>query len=132
MLRRAGLPVVLALVLLLVLLLNKVGMLAPDIKPEIYMAPWREAEALSRAWRESPKLGEPNFNVGLFPVAWVVGLIQLTGARAGPVDAPAPLGPRAGRRVGRRPGSTHSVAGTGRDARVGWPSPCSTSPTPTW
>ena len=79
-LRRAGLPVVLAAVLLLVLLLNKVGVLAPDIKPEIYMAPWREAEALSRAWRESPKLGEPNFNVGLFPVAWVVGVIQALGS----------------------------------------------------
>lgn len=72
-------PLLLAAVLLLVLLLNRVGVLAPDIKPEIYMAPWREAEALSRAWRESPKLGEPNFNVGLFPVAWLVGLIQALG-----------------------------------------------------
>lgn len=78
-LRRAGVPLVLAILLLLVLLLNKVGVLAPDIKPEIYMAPWREAEALSRAWRESPKLGEPNFNVGLFPVAWLVGVIQALG-----------------------------------------------------
>lgn len=75
-------PVVLATMLLLVLLLNGVGVLAPDIKPEIYMAPWREAEALSRAWRESPKLGEPNFNVGLFPVAWVVGVIQELGVGA--------------------------------------------------
>ena len=79
MLRRAGVPLVLATILLLVLLLNGVGVLAPDIKPEIYMAPWREAEALSRAWRESPKLGEPNFNVGLFPVAWLVGVIQELG-----------------------------------------------------
>ena len=79
MLRRAGVPLVLATILLLVLLLNGVGVLAPDIKPEIYMAPWREAEALSRGWRESPKLGEPNFNVGLFPVAWVIGVIQSLG-----------------------------------------------------
>ena len=78
-LRRRGVPIVLALILLLVLLLNHPGVLAPDIKPEIYMAPWREAQALSRAWRESPKLGEPNFNVGLFPVAWVVGVIQAIG-----------------------------------------------------
>ena len=82
MLRRAGVPVVLATILLLVLLLNGAGVLAPDIKPEIYMAPWREAEALSRAWRESPKLGEPNFNVGLFPVAWLVGAIQELGIGA--------------------------------------------------
>lgn len=75
-------PVVLATILLLVLLLNKAGVLAPDIKPEIYMAPWREAEALSRAWRESPKLGEPNFNVGLFPVAALVGVIQEFGMGA--------------------------------------------------
>ncbi len=75
-------PVVLATILLLVLLLNKAGVLAPDIKPEIYMAPWREAEALSRAWRESPKLGEPNFNVGLFPVAALVGVIQQFGIDA--------------------------------------------------
>lgn len=81
-LRRAGVPVVLATILLLVLLLNAVGVLSPDIKPEIYMAPWREAEALSRAWRESPKLGEPNFNVGLFPVAWLVGVIQELGVGA--------------------------------------------------
>lgn len=79
MLRRAGVPFMLAALLLLVLLVNKAGVLAPDIKPEIYMAPWREAEALSRAWRESPKLGEPNFNVGLFPVAWLIGLIQSLG-----------------------------------------------------
>lgn len=46
------------------------------------MAPWREAEALSRAWRESPKLGEPNFNVGLFPVAALVGAIQELGIGA--------------------------------------------------
>ncbi|KAF0832650.1 arabinofuranan 3-O-arabinosyltransferase [Ornithinibacter aureus] len=75
-------PVVLATILLLVLLLNKAGVLAPDIKPEIYMAPWGEAEALSRAWRESPKLGEPNFNVGLFPVAALVGVIQEFGVGA--------------------------------------------------
>lgn len=75
-------PVLLAVILLLVLLVNNRGILAPDIKPEIYMAPWREAEALSRAWRESPKLGEPNFNVGLFPVAVVVGLIQALGVDA--------------------------------------------------
>ena len=81
-LRRARVPVVLATILLLVLLLNKAGVLAPDIKPEIYMAPWREAEALSRAWRESPKLGEPNFNVGLFPVAGLVGVIQQFGIGA--------------------------------------------------
>ncbi|HHU11110.1 MAG TPA: DUF3367 domain-containing protein [Intrasporangiaceae bacterium] len=82
MLRRAALPVALSVLLLFILLLNKLGVLAPDIKPEIYMAPWREAEALSRAWRESPKLGEPNFNVGLFPVAWVVGVIQSLGIGA--------------------------------------------------
>jgi arabinofuranan 3-O-arabinosyltransferase len=81
-LRRSGVPVLLATILLLVLLLNKAGVLAPDIKPEIYMAPWREAEALSRAWRESPKLGEPNFNVGLFPVAALVGAIQELGIGA--------------------------------------------------
>ena len=75
-------PVVLATILLLVLLLNKAGVLAPDIKPEIYMEPWREAEALSRGWRESPKLGEPNFNVGLFPVAALVGVIQEFGVGA--------------------------------------------------
>lgn len=69
----------LAILLLLVLLLNNLGVLAPDIKPEVYMAAWRESEALRRAWRESPKLGEPNFNVGLFPVAWVIGLIQQVG-----------------------------------------------------
>jgi arabinofuranan 3-O-arabinosyltransferase len=81
-LRRFGVPVVLATILLLVLLLNKAGVLAPDIKPEIYMEPWREAEALSRGWRESPKLGEPNFNVGLFPVAALVGVIQEFGVGA--------------------------------------------------
>lgn len=80
--RRVGVPLLLATILLLTLLLNKVGVLAPDIKPEIYMAPWREADALSRAWRESPKLGEPNFNVGLFPVARVVGVIQSFGVGA--------------------------------------------------
>lgn len=76
MLKRVGVPFALASLLLLVLLLNKAGVLAPDIKPEIYLAPWREAQALRFAWTESPKLGLPNFNVGLFPVAAVVGLLQ--------------------------------------------------------
>lgn len=69
----------LALVALLVVLANKAGTLAPDIKPEIYLDPWGEFRALRHAWRESPKLGEPNFNVGLFPVAGVVGAIQAIG-----------------------------------------------------
>ena len=77
--KRVGVMAMLALLLLCVLLLNKFGVLAPDIKPEIYMAAWRESEALRQAWRESPKLGEPNFNVGLFPVAWLIALIQETG-----------------------------------------------------
>lgn len=72
----------LAVLLLVILLLNKWAILAPDIKPEIYLAPWREAQALSRAWRESPKLGEPNFNVGLFPVSAAIGVLQLLGLDA--------------------------------------------------
>jgi arabinofuranan 3-O-arabinosyltransferase len=69
----------LALLLLVLVLANKAGTLAPDIKPEIYLDPWGEFHALRHTWRESPKLGEPNFNVGLFPVAGVVGALQALG-----------------------------------------------------
>ena len=66
-------------VLLLVVLLNSAGVLAVDIKPEIYLAPGRSFWLFAQPWQSSPQLGWPNFNVGLSPVPGVVALLQLTG-----------------------------------------------------
>ena len=64
------------LVLAFVVLLNKYGVLTPDIKPEIYLAPGRAAASLVSSWFEGQQLGLPNFNVGLAPVAAFVAFLQ--------------------------------------------------------
>jgi len=69
-------------ILLLVLLLNSAGILALDIKPEVYLAPWRMVGLFSQPWQGSPQLGWPSFNVGLAPVPAFVGLLQTTGISA--------------------------------------------------
>jgi arabinofuranan 3-O-arabinosyltransferase len=61
---------------------NSPGSFATDAKPELYFAPWRSAAAYLSSWQENPQLGVPSFNVGLVPVAVVVGLIQAAGFSA--------------------------------------------------
>ena len=55
--------------LVLVVLLNSAGSLAIDIKPELYLAPWRMVTFFANPWQESPQLGWPSFNVGLASAA---------------------------------------------------------------
>ena len=52
----------------------------PDIKPEVYLAPWRSAVDYLAAWREDPFLGSASFDVGLAPVAFVVAGLDALGA----------------------------------------------------
>jgi arabinofuranan 3-O-arabinosyltransferase len=66
-------------VLAIVVFGNSAGSFATDAKPELYFAPWRSAAAYLSPWQEDPQLGVPNYNVGLAPVAAVVGLIQAVG-----------------------------------------------------
>ena len=58
------------------------GSFVPDIKPEVYLAPWRSAVDYLAAWRESPFLGSASFDVGLAPVAFVVAGLDALGAAA--------------------------------------------------
>lgn len=69
-------------VLAAVVVLNSAGSFTVDTKPELYLAPWRSAAAYLSAWQADPQLGFPSFNVGLAPVAVVVGLIQSVGVPA--------------------------------------------------
>ena len=71
----AGLWVLLAVAVLA----NSAGHVAVDTKPELYFAPWRSAAAYLSAWQENPQLGFPSFNVGLVPVAVLVGLVRAVG-----------------------------------------------------
>ncbi len=59
------------------MLFSDVGVLTPDTKPEVFLAPWETARRLSGWWIDSPFLGVPNFNVGLAPVAAALGLIEV-------------------------------------------------------
>jgi arabinofuranan 3-O-arabinosyltransferase len=68
--------------LTVVVFANSAGSFATDAKPELYFAPWRSAAAYLSSWQEDPQLGVPSFNVGLVPVAVVVGLIQAAGFSA--------------------------------------------------
>ena len=75
---RLRLLVALALWLLLavVVFANSWGTFNTDIKPELYIEPWRMFGRYLSSWTSTPYLGSPNFNVGLAPV-----LVILSGLR---------------------------------------------------
>ena len=60
--------------------LSSPGSFVPDIKPEVYLAPWRSAVDYLAAWREDPFLGSASFDVGLAPVAFVAAGLDVLGA----------------------------------------------------
>ena len=66
----------LAMLLVVVVLANDWAVLTPDTKPEIFLAPWRTAARFALPWLDSPSLGAPSFNVGVSPVAAVVGVLE--------------------------------------------------------
>ncbi len=72
-----GLTVAALVVLLgLIVGLNGLGSFYTDIKPEVYLAPWRMVGAYLSAWSSSPYLGAGNFNVGLVPVLLVTSALR--------------------------------------------------------
>ena len=73
---------VLSVALAVVLLANDWGILTPDTKPEIFLAPWETATRFAATWLETSALGAGNFNVGVAPVAAVLGLLELPGTPA--------------------------------------------------
>ena len=83
-LRRAELLayLVLGVLVLAVLLLTDRGMIAPDTKPHLYLAPARAFHAALSSWREDPYLGQPNFDAGVAPVALGVMAIRALGVPA--------------------------------------------------
>ena len=62
-----------------IVFLNGLGSFNTDIKPEIYLDPWRTAGSYLSAWISSPYLGSPNFNVGVVPVLAVTGVLRSVG-----------------------------------------------------
>ena len=68
----AGLTVLLALIVAL----NGLGSFYTDIKPEVYLAPWRMVGQYLSAWTGTPYLGSANFNVGLVPVLLVTSALR--------------------------------------------------------
>jgi arabinofuranan 3-O-arabinosyltransferase len=74
--------VVLGVLVLGVLLLSDRGMIAPDTKPHLYLAPGRTLRAALSAWRADPYLGQPNFDAGVAPVALGVMAIRALGVPA--------------------------------------------------
>ncbi|WP_170119767.1 alpha-(1-_3)-arabinofuranosyltransferase domain-containing protein [Branchiibius hedensis] len=67
------------IVLAAIVFLNGLGTFNTDIKPEIYLDPWRTAGSYLSAWISSPFLGSPNFNVGVVPVLAVTGVLRTIG-----------------------------------------------------
>jgi arabinofuranan 3-O-arabinosyltransferase len=74
--------VVLGVLVLAVLLVPDWGQIAPDTRPEVYLAPGRALRAALTAWRPDPYLGQPNFDTGTAPAALAVALIRTLGADA--------------------------------------------------
>src|SRR6186713_2016025 len=64
------------LVMAAAVILTARGVLMVDTKPEVYLAPWRTFRSFLSPWQADPQLGFPSFNVGLAPVAGLVGLLQ--------------------------------------------------------
>jgi arabinofuranan 3-O-arabinosyltransferase len=69
-------------VLVVLVLANDWGVLTPDTKPEVFLAPWRTLVHTAAVWQDSPFLGAPNFNVGLVPVTAVTGVLAGAGLPA--------------------------------------------------
>lgn len=67
------------LLLAAIVFLNGLGTFNTDIKPEIYLDPWRTAGSYLSAWISSPYLGSPNFNVGVVPVLAATGVLRSIG-----------------------------------------------------
>ena len=61
---------------------NGWGVLTPDTKPEIFLAPWRSARDFAGAWLDAPELGSPSFSVGLSPIAFVMAVVESVGVPA--------------------------------------------------
>ncbi len=66
----------LVLVLAAIVGLNGLGSFYTDIKPEVYLAPWRMVGQYLSAWSDTPYLGSANFNVGLVPVLVITGALR--------------------------------------------------------
>jgi arabinofuranan 3-O-arabinosyltransferase len=58
------------------------GAVAPDTRPELYLAPARTLLGALSAWRPDPYLGQPNFDAGTAPVALAVTVLRALGADA--------------------------------------------------
>lgn len=67
--------------LVVVVFANNWGVLTPDTKPEIFLNSWRTAIDFARPWLDSPEMGAPNYNVGVAPVAALMGVLDSLGAR---------------------------------------------------
>jgi arabinofuranan 3-O-arabinosyltransferase len=71
--------VALAALLTAVVLANSWGVLTPDTKPEVFLSPWQTAMRFAAPWQDTPSLGAPNYNVGVAPVAALLGVIESVG-----------------------------------------------------
>lgn len=72
----------LSALLVVVVLANDFGILTPDTKPEIFLAPARTAARFASSWLDTPNLGSANFNVGNFLVAAIFSVFDLVGIPA--------------------------------------------------
>lgn len=72
----------LTLLLIVMVLANSFGILTPDTKPEMFLAPARTAARFASSWLDTPNLGAPNYNVGIVPVAAVFSVLDAVGVPA--------------------------------------------------
>jgi len=71
--------VVLGVLVLGALLLIDRGLIAPDTKPHLYLAPARTLRAALSTWRPDPYLGQPSLDAGVAPVALVMLVVHSLG-----------------------------------------------------
>jgi arabinofuranan 3-O-arabinosyltransferase len=74
--------VLLGALVLAALLVPDWGMVTPDTRPDLYLAPGRALRGVLAAWRPDPYLGQPNFDTGSAPAALAVAVIRALGTDA--------------------------------------------------
>lgn len=72
--------VILSIALGVLVVATDTGVLTPDTKPEIYLAPGRALYDYFWPWQDYPGMGMASFNVGLAPVCAVIWLVEHLGA----------------------------------------------------
>lgn len=74
--------VLIAIAVAVPVMMSQAGYYTPDIKIEVYLNPWHRFALDLSTWLPDPQGGTGNYNLGLAPVDFAVGVLRSLGASA--------------------------------------------------